>query len=184
MHVTVEVNNLKLYDDFKDFSKFQNQIEQCKVNFLLRLSKSYQDAQFVFYNVLGQLALIEDIEKLLGSIFRNYEIIYEPVDLDFNSSPIDNKPFIRVDRELVAVEGTETIGLKRASDLRQLLCEHTKCFYVLEVPTNRKMDENVQSFAVEIDPRNFMESELVNGIEDVGARYLVLKLLRGEKVCF
>ncbi len=46
------------------------------------------------------------------------------------------------------------------------------------------MDENVQSFAVEIDPKNFMESELVNGIEDVGARYLVLKLLRGEKVCF
>lgn len=61
--MTVEVNNLKLYDDFKDFSKFQNQIEQCKVNFLLRLSKSYQDAQFVFYNVLGQLALIEDIEN-------------------------------------------------------------------------------------------------------------------------
>lgn len=120
----------------------------------------------------------------MGSIFRNYEIIYEPVDLDFNSSPIDNKPFIRVDRELVAVEGTETIGLKRASDLRQLLCEHTKCFYVLEVPTNKKMDDNVQSFVVEIDPRNFMESELVNGIEDVGAKYLVLKLLRGEKVCF
>lgn len=182
--MTVEVNNLRLYDDFKDFSKFQNQIEQCKVNFLLKLSKLYQDAQFVFYNILGELALIENVEKLLGSIFKNYEISYEPAEVDFNSSPIDNKPIIQIDKALVTVEGAETIGLRHTSDLHKLSCDYTKCFYVLETPTNEKVDENIQALFVEIDPKNFMESELISGIEDVGARYLTLKLLRGEKVCF
>jgi len=180
----VEVNNLRLYDDFKDFSEFQNQIEQCKINFLLRISKLYKDVKLVFYNVIGEFALIEEVEKLLGSIFKNYEIIYEPTELDFNSSPINNVPIIRVNGETVTLEDVETIGLKRINDVRELTCEYTKCFYVLEVLTNQDLDENIRAFTTEIDPKNFIESELVSRIDNVGEKYLVLKLIRGEEPCF
>ncbi|MEJ5257611.1 MAG: hypothetical protein WHS64_05110 [Fervidobacterium sp.] len=178
----VEVNNLALYDVYNGFSKYNEQIFQCKVNLLVKLSKTYRDAHFVFYNIIGQYGLFEDVYKILEDLFDFFEISNDSVD-EFNSSPINNFPKIRVDGNLVEINDCETIGLKKILKVENLKCEYSTCYYYLENPSEKDLDEKIFGIKIDILPKKFIESDLLNLLDSTGKRYLVLKLLRGEEIC-
>lgn len=180
----VEVNNLRLYDDYGGFKRFSEHIFKCKVNLLIYLSKLFPDADFVFYNILGQYGLIEDVEELLKGIFQRFSIDFSGEKKEFDSSPINNTPKIKVDGKIQVLEDVETIGLLRVEKPENFVCNYTNCYYILENFATRDYGNNVISHIVEITPKNFIESNLISSLDEVGKKYFVLKLLRGEELCF
>lgn len=180
----VEVNNLQLYDDYGGFKKFSEHIFKSKVNLLIYLSKLFPDADFVFYNILGEYGLIENVEELLKGIFKRFNIIFGEEKQDFDSSPINNVPKIRVDGKIQTLEDVETIGLLRTEKPENFVCNYTNCYYLIENFVIRDYGDNIISHIVDITPKNFVESNLTSSLDEVGKRYFVLKLLRGEEICF
>jgi hypothetical protein len=181
--VIVEVSNLKLFEYHEGFEEFRETIFQCKMNLLLHLSKLYPDANFVFYNILGECGLIEDVEQILSGILKNFELIHEEVYTDFNSSPVNNIPQIKVDGTVQVLDSVETVGLYKLSTPEKLVCNYTTCFYVIENFTTERKGENVKTYVVDVMPQNFLESSLINNLSNVGEKYVILKLLRGEELC-
>jgi len=182
--VIVEVNNLRLYDDYGGFKRFSEHIFKCKVNLLIYVSKLFPEADFVFYNVLGQYGLVENVEELLKGIFQSFNIDFTQEKKDFDSSPINNIPKVKVDGKIQVLEDVETIGLLHIDKPENLVCNYTNCYYILENFTTRDHGNNVISHVVDITPKNFVESNLVSSLNETGKRYFVLKLLRGEEICF
>jgi len=181
--VIVEVNNIALFDYYEGFSHFQEQIFQCKMNLLFQLSKAYPGAKFVFYNALGRFGLVEELYKLFENIFEEFEIVFDKEVTEFDSSPVNNVPCIRVDRIVMKLEDADTIGLKFVNDDNDLKCEYNRCFYILENLTEKEHSERVLAIKVDVSPKNFFESGFVNSLNSTNQRYLVLKLIRGEDVC-
>ncbi|MCX7653494.1 MAG: hypothetical protein N2Z58_02295 [Fervidobacterium sp.] len=180
----VEVNNLRLYDDYPGFGKFTDHIFKSKVNLLIYLSKSFPDAEFVFYNILGEYGLIEEIDDLLKGIFHRYSIVIEEEEKDFNSSPINNIPKIKVDGKIQTLEDVETIGLIHAERLENFVCNYTNCFYIIENFAAKTYRDNVITYTVDVTPKNFVESNIISSVDEPGKKYFLLKLLRGEEICF
>ncbi len=180
----VEVNNLALYEHYNGFEKFRDNIFRCKVNLLAHLSKTFTDAKFIFYNALGEYGLIEDLEEVLKGFFHEFEVIYERIDLDFNSSPVNNVPQIRVDGVVQRLDDAETIGLYRLSTVKNLNCGYTNCFYLIENFSTEDVGENTFSYVVDVKPRNFAEFSITGNLNTTGEKYVVLKLIRGEELCF
>lgn len=180
----VEINNLRLYDDCGGFQKFSEHIFKSKVNLLIYISKLFPSADFVFYNILGEYGLLEVTEELLKGIFQHFSIVLDTKELDFDSSPVNNIPKIKVDGEVQSLEDVETIGLFRVEKPENLVCNYTNCYYILENFSTRDYGNNVISHIVDVTPKNFVESNLVSSINEVGKKYFVLKLLRGEEICF
>jgi len=181
--VIVEVNNVSLFDYYEGFSQFQEQIFQCKMNFLFQLARLYPSAKFVFYNALGKFGVVEELYKLLENIFNDFEIVFDKDVKDFDSSPINNVPQVRVDGVILRLEDVDTIGLKKITSENSLKCEYDRCFYLLENLTEKELEERVAAIKVEISTRSFFESEFVNSLKSANQRYLVLKLIRGEEIC-
>ncbi|KAF2961610.1 hypothetical protein [Fervidobacterium sp. 2310opik-2] len=180
----VEVNNLALYEHYSGFEKFRDNIFRCKVNLLAHLSKTFTDAKFVFYNALGEFGLIEDLEEVLEGFFHEFEVIYKEIDLDFNSSPVNNVPQIRMDGVVKKLDEAETIGLYRLPMASNLKCDYTNCFYLIENFLTEDMGENTLSYVVDVKPRNFAESNITSNLNTIAEKYVVLKLIRGEELCF
>ncbi|MFN6992323.1 MAG: hypothetical protein ACK4MM_06340, partial [Fervidobacterium sp.] len=144
---------------------------------------SFPNAKFLFYNVLGEYGLIEKVEEILKNIFQDFEIVYQESEKDFNSSPVNNIPQVAVDGKLILLENAETLGLLKVDSPSKLVCNYTNCYYVIENFVTREY-ENAITFNVDITPKNFIESHLTSSINDVGKKYFVLKLSRGEEICF
>jgi len=181
--VVVEVNNISLFEYYEGFSEFQEQIFQCKLKFLVLLAKMYPNSKFVFYNALGRFGLLEEVYKILENIFENFDIDLENKLLNFNSSPINNLPHVRIDGKVTAVDSVETIGLVKVESENALKCDYTTCLYLLENLTEKDLEDKFRGFKVEILPKSFFESELVNSLKTTNQRYIVLKLIRGEEIC-
>ncbi|AMW32741.1 hypothetical protein SAMN04488510_10260 [Fervidobacterium changbaicum] len=181
--MVVEVNNISLFEYYEGFSDFQEQIFQCKLNFLVQLSKMYAGSKFVFYNALGRFGVLEEVYKILGNIFEDFELDFGKEPVEFDSSPVNNLPHIRVDGKVAVVDNVETIGLVNVEDEKNLKCEYTKCFYLLENLTERDLEDKFKALKVEIMPRNFFESEITSSLRTTNQRYFVLKLIRGEEIC-
>jgi len=50
-------------------------------------------------------------------------------------------------------------------------------------PYGKDLGDKFKGFKVEILPKSFFESELVNSLKTANQRYVVLKLIRGEEIC-
>lgn len=179
----IEVNNLKLYEHYDGFREFGDQILKTKINFLIYIAQLFPNAKFLFYNLLGEYGLIEKVEDLLKGIFQDFEIVYEEVEKNFNSSPVNNIPQILVDGKIKILETAETIGLLKVDKPDELVCNYTNCYFVIENFVSKDY-ENTITKVVDATPKNFIESHLVGSINDIGKRYFVLKLARGEEICF
>lgn len=182
--MTVEVSNLRLRDDYAPFNKFYDEVERCKLSLLVRLSTRFPDAKFVFYELLGPYCELEDVEKLLSGLFRKFEIAGH-VDDSFNSNPINNRPAVRVDGEIVFIDDAETLGLVIVDrSVEPPTCAYDECFYAFTTPVERELnsDEFAITFAATVE--NLLESKLVRELRTGEERFVLLKTLRGESLCF
>lgn len=180
----VEVNNVRLLDDYDGFTFFREQIERAKISFLMLLSNLFPDAHFVFYNIHGDLATYDYVQDTLSGIFKSFEIAVPGEEPKFNSSPINNVPVVLVDGQTRVIEEAETIGLVRTDGTLLQRCQFRRCFTVIESPVPNRGVENLYGLFVDLTPRNSQEHVAIRSLTRDEERYVVLKILRGEDVCF
>ncbi|ODN30671.1 hypothetical protein [Fervidobacterium thailandense] len=186
----VEVNNIRLMDDHEGFSNFREQIERAKVGFLMLLSNLFPDAHFVFYNVFGDLATSDYVRDTLNGIFKSFEIQVPKGEPSFNSSPVNNVPVVLVDGQPRIVEEAETVGLVRTDAPTLYRCPYKRCFILVEAPiSDRSQGSSFESgglhaLFVDLTPRNALEHVAIKSLTRDEEKYVVLKILRGEDVCF
>ncbi len=179
--MVVEVSNLRLFDYYKGFSKFSEQIVQTKLSFLLKLKEKFPKASFIFYDVVGNFGTIDKVLKILESYFEDFEINKEPEQ--FNSSPVNNVPVVRVDGSLITLEDVKTIGLIEVDSEFEKKCDYGECFYILKDMKEDKLSTNEVALKVELTPKDTLESNILFKLESNIEKFLALKLLRGEDVC-
>uniref|UniRef100_A0A7C4GIA1 Uncharacterized protein n=1 Tax=Fervidobacterium thailandense TaxID=1008305 RepID=A0A7C4GIA1_9BACT len=182
--MVVEVNNVRLLDDYEGFSYYREQLERAKVGFLLLLSNLFPDAHFVFYNIYGDFAMHDYVQNTLSGIFKSFEVSVAGEDVTFNSSPINNIPVVLIDGRPRVVEEAETIGLIRTDSVSSQRCAYKRCFTVVESPLLDRGMEGVYGLFVELIPKTPMEHVALKSLARDEERYVVLKILRGEDVCF
>lgn len=183
----IKVSNLELFSIPFGVSALWNMIFQAKINFLDKLSKEFKDEYFEFYNVLGEFSTINKVNEILSAYFDNYAIIEKSEN--FNSSPINNIPIIEIDGERKEIN-TETVGIYYIENLSEIPeSKYSKNILVIKEIISKKRLQNlpdnyiVISETEELDYKNLLERKVIDNVNDDTTQSLLLKLLRGDKVC-
>ncbi|MBB6062626.1 hypothetical protein HNP65_001064 [Thermosipho japonicus] len=183
----IKVSNLELFSVPFGISVLWNLIFQAKINLIDKLSKQYENAHFVFSNILGEFGMYDKVNEILSAYFNNYSITDE--ELDFNSSPINNIPIIQIDNEKQKFE-TETIGIFYPSDLSNLPeKKYSKNIIVLkQIVDQKKYEKLSEDYIVigdfeKLEYKNLLERKVTDLTQDDTTKSFLLKVLRGDKVC-
>lgn len=184
----IKVSNLELFSIPFGISVLWNLIFQAKINLLDKLSKQYENAHFVFSNILGDFGVYDKVNEILSAYFKNYSITEE--EFDFNSSPINNIPIIQIDNEKQKFE-TETIGIFYPSDLSNLPeKKYSKNIIVLKQVVDQQTYEKLaEDYIVigdfeKLEYKNLLERKVTDLTQDDTTKSFLLKVLRGDKVCW
>lgn len=184
----VIVGNLQLYHIETGFAEVHKQIHDANISVLAEVSKLYPDAHVIFYEVYGDLALVHETGNLLSTFFKSFEIMdgKSPV----NSSPINNKPKIRVDKREISL-AVPILNLIAADDLDSIPDTYGDTILKINYPITREVFHQLtEKFSVIADvidsvPENLLEKQLYDRINklDTLSKILLIKVLRGEAIC-
>ena len=184
----IVVGNLKIFDIPTGFTRVWRHLHDTKLSVLREVSKHYPGAHVKFCGVYGEWALRSETEKLLSTFFEDFEVVdgKSPVD----SSPLNNEPKIMVNNEVVnlatpslvllSVDLPEDISQAQRNTVVKVNFPITKEVY-LQLKEKYTLIADIETGT----PENILEKTLADNFSkgDTLSRILLLKVLRGEKIC-
>ena len=184
----VVVGNLKLYQTEKGFAEVHNLIHDAKISVLGDVSKRYPDADFLFYEIYGDLALLHETDNLLSTFFKRFHIMEgkSPV----NSSPVNNTPQILVDKKDITVT-TPSLNLITINDSEAIPDVEGDTILKINYPVTEDVFHHLRekytviADVVDYVPENLLEKQLSDRISkwDTLSKILLIKVLRGDAIC-